>query len=175
MQNFFFIPIEIDIDRMDRRRIHNGSIGVDNTEHRGILPVVNNMQDKFVKQSGYYPGLLIAVTSWWTVGGQDDKERGNNADAINLRQYRRVLPRLPPRWANERREGKRGEREGRRHWRKENETEGSLRVQRLRLWRGELVKFDAGRWYGYFAMDKSLWTRLWRIVSKNVRKCVSSW
>lgn len=40
-------------------------------------------------------GCWIAVISWWTVGGQDDKERGNNVDAINLRQYRLVLPRLP--------------------------------------------------------------------------------
>lgn len=89
-------------------------------------------------------GLLIAVTSWWTVGGRDDKERGNNADAINLRQYRRVLPRLPSRWANEGKE--RDEDTG--EW---NEGRSLACTGRLRLWR-ELVKLEAGWWYGYFAM-----------------------
>lgn len=86
-------------------------------------------------------GLLIAVTSWWTVGGRDDKEGGNNADAINLRQYRRVLPRLPQRWANEGKE--------------RDEDSGERRMKRRDpcVYREiEIVTraCEAGRWY--FAM-----------------------
>lgn len=117
-------------------------------------------------------GCWIAVTSWWTVGGQDDKERGNNADAINLRQYRLVLPRLP-RSVEQTREGneekERDEDTGKGEW-----NEGIVACTGIEIGRRELVKFEAV-WVFRDAGHKSLWTRLWRIVSKNVRKCVSSW
>lgn len=127
-------------------RIHNGiTCSVDNTEHRGILPVVNNTRDKFVKQvrllsrvAGsrlHRGGLLAARTT--------KREATMRMRLIFANIASSCLVFLAA--LSKREKGTRRKR-GTKTLVKENETKGSLRVRGSRLRgrrRRELVKFEA--------------------------------